>query len=123
MRVAELAARGRERPRLGVVGRGPSSRTPAALRYAGLLWTKPDRWDKLDAKGIETVRRDNCLLVRRVVGTCLDRILKHEDVKGAIDFTKGVISDLLQNKLDISLLVITKVRARASREGGKGAPR
>ena len=33
-------------------------------RYAGLLWTKPDKWDKIDTKGIETVRRDNCLLVR-----------------------------------------------------------
>ena len=29
-------------------------------RYAGLYWTRPDKWDKLDAKGIETVRRDNC---------------------------------------------------------------
>ena len=34
-------------------------------RYAGLLWTKPERWDKIDTKGIETVRRDNCLLVGR----------------------------------------------------------
>ena len=32
-------------------------------RYAGLLWTNPDKWDKIDTKGIETVRRDNCLLV------------------------------------------------------------
>lgn len=32
-------------------------------RYAGLLWTKPGKWDKIDTKGIETVRRDNCLLV------------------------------------------------------------
>ena len=31
-------------------------------RYAGLLWTNPDKFDKLDAKGLETVRRDNCLL-------------------------------------------------------------
>lgn len=22
-------------------------------KYAGLLWTKPEKWDKLDAKGIE----------------------------------------------------------------------
>ena len=29
-------------------------------RYAGLYWTNPDTYDKLDAKGIETVRRDNC---------------------------------------------------------------
>lgn len=25
-------------------------------RYAGLYWTKPDTWDKLDAKGIEVSR-------------------------------------------------------------------
>jgi DNA polymerase delta subunit 1 len=29
-------------------------------RYAGLYWSKPDAWDKMDTKGIETVRRDNC---------------------------------------------------------------
>lgn len=34
-------------------------------RYAGLLWTNPDKYDKMDAKGLETVRRDNCLLVRK----------------------------------------------------------
>jgi DNA polymerase delta subunit 1 len=26
-------------------------------RYAGLLWTNPDKYDKMDAKGLETVRR------------------------------------------------------------------
>jgi DNA polymerase delta subunit 1 len=44
-------------------------------RYAGLLWTSPEKYDKMDAKGLETVRRDNCLLVRRVVDTCLRKIL------------------------------------------------
>ena len=29
-------------------------------RYAGVLWTNPKKYDKIDAKGIETVRRDNC---------------------------------------------------------------
>jgi DNA polymerase delta subunit 1 len=77
-------------------------------RYAGLLWTNPDKYDKLDAKGLETVRRDNCLLVRRVVDTCLRKIIIERDVKGAIEYAKGTISDLLQNKLDISMLVITK---------------
>lgn len=77
-------------------------------RYAGLLWTRPDTYDKLDAKGLETVRRDNCLLVRRVVDTCLRKILIERDVPGAIDYAKATISDLLQNKMDISMLVITK---------------
>lgn len=36
-------------------------------RYAGLLWTKVDKYDKMDTKGLETVRRDNCLLVRKVM--------------------------------------------------------
>ena len=31
-------------------------------RYAGLLWTNTDKYDKMDCKGIETVRRDNCQL-------------------------------------------------------------
>lgn len=56
------------------------------------------RWDKLDTKGIETVRRDNCLLVRNVVSTCLDKILVERDVRGAEHYVKGVISELLQNK-------------------------
>lgn len=80
----------------------------AKKRYAGLLWTNPVKYDKLDAKGLETVRRDNCLLVRRMVDTCLRRILIDRDVPGAIEYAKGVISDLLQNKMDISMLVITK---------------
>lgn len=77
-------------------------------RYAGLLWTNADSFDKLDAKGLETVRRDNCLLVRKVVDTCLRKILIDRDVSGAIDFAKCTISDLLQNKMDISMLVISK---------------
>jgi DNA polymerase delta subunit 1 len=36
-------------------------------RYAGLLWTKPDKFDKMDCKGIETVRRDNCGLIKEMV--------------------------------------------------------
>ena len=29
-------------------------------KYAGLLYTKPEKYDYIDAKGIETVRWDNC---------------------------------------------------------------
>ncbi|KAH0836609.1 hypothetical protein J3R83DRAFT_8309 [Lanmaoa asiatica] len=63
-------------------------------RYAGLYWTKTEKYDKMDAKGIETVRRDNCRLGRRTT-------------------RNGLISDLLQNKVDMSQLVITKALAKA----------
>jgi DNA polymerase delta subunit 1 len=36
-------------------------------RYAGLYWTNPNKYDKMDCKGIETVRRDSCGLVKEIV--------------------------------------------------------
>ncbi|CAM9460494.1 unnamed protein product [Chrysoparadoxa australica] len=77
-------------------------------RYAGLMWTRPEKYDKMDTKGLETVRRDNCLLVRKVIDMVLKKMLIEKDEQGAIDYSKMVISQLLQNKMDISLLVITK---------------
>jgi DNA polymerase delta subunit 1 len=52
-------------------------------RYAGLYWTNPDKYDKMDTKGIETVRRDNCRLVQTVIETVLRMILIDRDVQGA----------------------------------------
>lgn len=52
-------------------------------RYAGLYWTNPDKYDKMDTKGIETVRRDNCLLVQTVIEKVLRMILIDQDVPGA----------------------------------------
>jgi DNA polymerase delta subunit 1 len=52
-------------------------------RYAGLYWTKPEKYDKMDTKGIETVRRDNCRLVQTVIETVLRMILIDQDVQGA----------------------------------------
>ncbi|XP_048442279.1 DNA polymerase delta catalytic subunit isoform X2 [Pyrus x bretschneideri] len=77
-------------------------------RYAGLLWTNPGKFDKMDTKGIETVRRDNCLLVKNLVNECLHKILIDRDIPGAIQYVKNTISDLLMNRMDLSLLVITK---------------
>ena len=36
-------------------------------RYAGMQWTSSNIASKMDAKGIETVRRDNCELVQIIV--------------------------------------------------------
>lgn len=77
-------------------------------RYAGLYWTNPNNYDKMDCKGIETVRRDNCGLVKEVVQEALNIILINKDPDAAINYCKGMISDLLQNRIDLSLLVITK---------------
>ena len=38
----------------------------------------------------------------------LDRLLMKKDVPGAIAYVKQRISDLLQNKIDLSMLIISK---------------
>jgi len=55
-------------------------------RYAGLYWTNPDKWDKMDTKGIETVRRDNCRLVQTVIETSLRMLLIDKDPEGAQEY-------------------------------------
>ncbi|KAG8752399.1 DNA-directed DNA polymerase delta, partial [Serendipita sp. 396] len=86
-------------------------------RYAGLYWTKPEKYDKMDAKGIETVRRDNCRLVSTVIETCLQKLLIDKDVDAAENYVKRMISDLLQNKIDMSQLVITKALSKENYDG------
>ena len=67
-------------------------------------------------QGIEIVRRDNCLLVRNVVTTCLEMILIKRDEEGAKAFVRRTIADLLMNRLDLSLLVVTKASMAAYSE-------
>ena len=80
----------------------------AKKKYAGMIWTKPEKPDKIEAKGIETVRRDNCDLVKLVINGALEKLLLDFDREGAIEYCKGMINDLLQNRIDLSMLVITK---------------
>lgn len=77
-------------------------------RYAGLYWTKTETYDKMDCKGIETVRRDNSPLVANLMNTCLQKLLIERNPQEAVEYVKSVISDLLCNRIDISQLVITK---------------
>ncbi|VDK81185.1 unnamed protein product [Dibothriocephalus latus] len=85
-------------------------------RYAGLYFTNPDKHDKVDCKGIETVRRDNCPLVANLVNACLKRILIDRDPDAAITYAQHVISDLLCNRIDISQLVISKEHSKTDEE-------
>ncbi|XP_063979553.1 DNA polymerase delta catalytic subunit isoform X2 [Diachasmimorpha longicaudata] len=77
-------------------------------RYAGLYFTRPDKYDKMDCKGLETVRRDNCPLVANMMNTCLQKLLIERNPEEALDYAKQMISDLLCNRIDISQLVVTK---------------
>jgi DNA polymerase delta subunit 1 len=69
-------------------------------RYAGLKYLDPNAPPKMDATGVETVRRDNCEFVRTTMTIALDMILKESNVDGAIQYVKHRVSNLLQNKLE-----------------------
>lgn len=60
--------------------------------------------------------------MQTVIDTCLRKILIDRDVNGAKEYAKEVISNLLQNKIDLSQLVITKALSRAGEDyAGKQA--
>lgn len=77
-----------------------------------MLWTNPEKPDKKDCKGVESVRRDSCLLVWKMVDKVLEIILYEKDFTKAIDFCKGKIFDLLNNWIDLSDLIISKSISR-----------
>ena len=68
----------------------------------------------MDCKGIETVRRDNCQLVAKLMNDVLQKILIDRNPNGAMDLAKRSISDLFCNRVDISQLVITKELAKTN---------
>lgn len=82
-------------------------------RYAGLMWVEPSKWKKIDIKGLEIIRRDNCRLVRDTMRRCLELLLQDSDVPGAVAFVKKTVSDLLQNRFDMSRFVISKSLGKA----------
>lgn len=88
-------------------------------KYAGLLWTNPDKFDYKDCKGLETVRRDNCLMARKATEKVLNTLLIDKDEVRAKEFVMNLVNDLLNNRVDISELVITKSLSRKIDEDGK----
>lgn len=87
-------------------------------RYAGLLWTNPNKPDKIDMKGIEvrtrllplcsdweftffpqSVRRDNCQLVKNVINTCLQKILLERNITGAVECVSRSLTLGLHNAI------------------------
>lgn len=77
-------------------------------RYAGQYWTNPFKPDKIDSKGLELVRRDNCRLVVIVMEKILDVLFNYSDPQKAISYVKSVVHDLISQRIDLSLLVISK---------------
>jgi DNA polymerase I len=68
--------------------------------------------DSIEMKGIETVRRDWCELISDVIKEVIDLIIKKDSVKEATQYFGGVVNNLLDGKIPIQKLVITKTMTK-----------
>ncbi len=82
----------------------------AKKRYAGWAFERErDKWvDKIEMKGIETVRRDWCDLVSETLGNVLEIILKEKNITKASKYVRKVIEDLAKGRIPIEKLTIVK---------------
>lgn len=53
-------------------------------RYTGLVWSKPNMYDKIEVRGIESIKRDSILLTREMMMTILKLIMIEKNVEKAI---------------------------------------
>ncbi len=77
-------------------------------RYAGLMFTKPDKPDYVDIKGLQLVRRDSCPLVKDVGTSILDCIMYQRSVTDAITKAQSAVLRILQGREPLDKFVISK---------------
>jgi DNA polymerase elongation subunit (family B) len=77
-------------------------------RYAYVEWTQPDKSDKLDFKGLPIIRRDNCQYVKDSCIDMLNIIMYEQNVEKAKNMAKKTVTDLLNNKINMKKLKISK---------------
>jgi DNA polymerase delta subunit 1 len=77
-------------------------------RYLSALYMSPTSKPKIDVKGIELARRDNCPFVVKAMKTIVDKLILEMDRTAAIDHINSVLSGILGNRIEISDLVISK---------------
>ena len=91
-------------------------------RYAALFFTKPEKPDKKDSKGLENVRRDTCPESRKIIDDTLNLVLNNpNDPDKAVEYIKKNLSDLVQNKVDPSLFIMSKKLKPLDSYKSKGA--
>ena len=85
----------------------------AKKRYAGLLFTKPHAPDFVHCSGIESVRRDNCLLCSTVMDAVLHMLLYRRNLELALDIVRLVLQRMYMHQIPIDRFVISKELTKA----------
>ena len=85
-------------------------------RYAAKMWVekvspsglRQINFDKIDVKGLQVVRRDSCKFVRDSCKKLLEIVLETSDPKPAIEFARNAKTNLMDGKVQLNELVLTK---------------
>ena len=77
-------------------------------RYVGMLYeTDPDSCYR-KSMGIVLKRRDNAAIVKDVYGGVINILMKDQDINKAVSFLKSSLQDIVDEKVPIDKLIITK---------------
>jgi DNA polymerase elongation subunit (family B) len=77
-------------------------------RYVGMLYEDDPNDGYLKFMGLVLKRRDNCDLVKDVYGGILHNLMNSTNIQLAIDFLNKSLEDLIQGKIPMDKLSITK---------------
>jgi DNA polymerase elongation subunit (family B) len=77
-------------------------------RYVGMLYETDPNKGKLKYMGLSLKRRDNCDYLKDVYGGILNILMNENNLEPAIHFLEKSLNDLIQGKVNIDKLTITK---------------
>jgi DNA polymerase elongation subunit (family B) len=77
-------------------------------RYVGNKYEESPDDFKETSMGIVLKRRDNAPLLKMTYGAAIDRLLNHRDVAGAVAVVQQKVRELVEGKMKLSQLTITK---------------
>ena len=77
-------------------------------RYVGMLYETNINKCKRKSMGIVLKRRDNAPIVKDIYGGIIDIIMKEQNIQKAVKFTKQFLQDIIDEKIGIEKLIITK---------------
>ena len=88
-------------------------------RYAFQQWTNPAAPDDLEIKGISIKRRDFCKFVKDTGMDILKIVLQQRNIPLAVEYTTQRITDLLEDRVPLEQLVISKALNKSYTVDGK----
>ena len=77
-------------------------------RYVGMLYEEDPNKCKRKSMGIVLKRRDNAPIVKDIYGGVIDILMKEQNVELAVNFLRGCLQNMVDEKYGMDKLVITK---------------